>query len=57
MEVTRAGDIVWEFISPFRHQQDAGYVARIMFAERYGRTELSFQPELARKVGELIGGE
>ncbi len=57
LEVTRAGDIVWEFISPFRHQQNAGYVARIMFAERYGRTELSFQPELARQVGQLTGGE
>jgi hypothetical protein len=42
LEVTRAGGIVWEFVSPFRHGEDDGHVGRIMSAERHGASELLF---------------
>ncbi|HZA67408.1 MAG TPA: arylsulfotransferase family protein [Geminicoccaceae bacterium] len=42
LEVTRDGEIAWEFVSPFRHRLDQSYVGRIMQAQRYGAPEIPF---------------
>jgi hypothetical protein len=44
VEVTREGEVVWEFISPFRDEQNHDLVARIMFAERYPKDWIAFEP-------------
>lgn len=44
LEVTRDGEVVWEFVSPFRHPEHADRVARIMSGERYPRDWISFVP-------------
>ena len=44
VEVTRGGDVVWEFISPFRDEQNHDRVARMMFAQRYPKDWIAFEP-------------
>jgi hypothetical protein len=47
LEVTGAGEVVWEFVSRFRHAQDRGRVARLMSAGRYPRGWIAFEPMTA----------
>ncbi len=42
LEVTEAGEIVWEYHCPFAHPKRADLVCRPMSAWRYGRDELPF---------------
>jgi hypothetical protein len=57
VEVTSGGEVVWEFISPFRDEQNHDRVARIMFAERYPRNWIAFEPVAVTSTDRVKHGD
>lgn len=53
LEVTREGEVVWEFISPFRHAESRDRFARIMFTQRYPEDWITFAPGTTASGGRV----